>query len=64
MSNRTLVEINHDYCPNDDELLRWAQAIRTYIRSGDKRFLPHGITFVHMRHHSQPDPVADLGDPR
>jgi hypothetical protein len=58
MSNRTLVELNHDFCPHgDEELMRWAVAMRTYMTSADKKFLPDGVTFKHFRHHSEPDPL-------
>ncbi len=65
MSNRTLVELNHDYCPpsNDVELLKWARKMRNYITSGDKDELPKGVTFKHIRHHSYPDPMQGRGDP-
>lgn len=61
MSNLTLVELNHDYCPridHDDELLKWAKDMALYMRSGRKSFLPQGVTFKNMRHHSEPDPLA------
>lgn len=55
MSNRTLVELNHDYCPHATaDLLQWAQAMQNYMSSGDPRRLPPGVTFVNMRHHSEP----------
>jgi hypothetical protein len=65
MSNRTLVELNHDYTPgsSDAELLEWARSMLWYLNSGDKKLLPRGVTFKNMRHHSQPCPVAKLGDP-
>jgi hypothetical protein len=66
MSNRTLVELNHDCCPRSDrpiELVRWAMAMASYMRSGDKTELPPGVTFKHMRHHSDPDPMQSHGDP-
>lgn len=66
MSNRTLVELNHDYCPpirDDAKLLKWAKQMVHYMYSGDRRELPHGVTFKHMRHHSEPDPMAGHGDP-
>lgn len=63
MSNRTLVELNHDYCPGDDSArLEWAKAMRLYMGSGNKEHLPRGVTFKHMRHHSDPDPMAGRGD--
>ncbi len=65
MSNRTLVELNHDYCPpnNDIELLKWARNMRNYLCSGLKDELPKGVTFKHIRHHSSPDPMKGIGDP-
>jgi hypothetical protein len=58
MSNRTLVELNHDFCPHgDEELMRWAVEMCTYMTSADKKFLPDGVTFKHFRHHSEPDPL-------
>lgn len=65
MSNRTLVELNHDYCRSGDDvsLLAWARQMHDYMRSGRKAELPPGVTFKHMRHHSDPDPMAGKGDP-
>jgi hypothetical protein len=59
MSNRTLMELNHDFCPaNDvDGLLMWAKAMRLYIRTGEKKHLPLGVTFKGMRHHSDTCPL-------
>lgn len=57
MSNRTLVELNHDYCPRDGEVERWGLAMQLYMRSGNKEFLPLGVAFKHFRHHSEPDPL-------
>ena len=66
MSQRTLVEMNHDYCPPRDDaaLLTWARAMRSYLTSGDKRELPRGVVFVNRRHHSERDPCEGRGDPR
>ena len=58
MSNRTCVELNHDYCPRDEKLLEWAKAMQTYMRSGDARELPQGVAFKHLRHHSELDPCV------
>ena len=64
MSNRSTLEFNHDFCPrNGVELLKWAKVLRTYLGSGDKCDLPQGVTFKHMRHHSEPDPMEGKGDP-
>jgi hypothetical protein len=67
MSNRTLVELNHDYCPTgsgfkDSDLIKWATAFVRYMQSGEKNYLPKGVTFKHMRHHSEPEPVAGAAD--
>lgn len=61
MSNRTLVELNHDFCPDAGDV-GWLIAIISYMRAGDKNELPPGVTFKHMRHHSDPDPMAGHGD--
>jgi hypothetical protein len=58
MSYRTLVELNHDFCPREHELLEWAQQMRGYLNSGDPTLLPTGVEFKHIRHHSEPDPMA------
>lgn len=65
MSNRTLVELNHDFCPYSDDasLLTWAKQMRDFMRSGEKAELPPGVTFKHTRHHSDPDPMVGKGDP-
>lgn len=65
MSNRTLVELNHDFCPgrSNQALAEWAAKIASYMRSGDKNELPYGVTFKQMRHHSDPDPMLGKGDP-
>lgn len=62
MSNRTTVEFNHDYAPgdNDAELLAWASKLRMFLHSGDKDFLPKGITFIESRHHSDSSIVERL----
>ncbi len=66
MSNRTLVELNHDFAPgrSTQALAEWAQKLVTYMGNGDPRDLPYGVTFKHMRHHSAPCPlgVAPKGD--
>jgi hypothetical protein len=59
MSNRTVVELNHDYCPGDEELEHWAKQMQIYMASGDRRELPRGVAFKYMRHHSEPDPASD-----
>lgn len=58
MSNRTLIELNHDYTPETDaEVLAFGQAIAAYMRSGDRRLLPKGVEFKWSRHHSDPCPM-------
>lgn len=66
MSTRTLVELNHDFCPRWDhpaEMLRWATAMTAYMRAGDKHELPPGVTFKHRRQYTERDPMAGHGDP-
>ena len=61
MSNRTLVELNHDYCPHtEEEIFRWAEAICHYMSSGDPERLPYGVTFKNRRHHSDTCPLETL----
>lgn len=61
MSNRSLLEINHDYTPRDDAaLLEWAKAMHQYMRAASPDYLPHGVTRKHYRHHSEPCPVEAL----
>ena len=61
MSNRSLIELNHDYCPPRDDaaLLAWAKAFRLYLGSGDPSFLPDGVERKWMRHHSDPCPFEN-----
>ena len=60
MSNRTMLEINHDFAPrNDEELLRWAKAMDFYLSSGDPDLLPGGVTWFGMRHHSSDCPMGE-----
>lgn len=60
MSNRTLLEFNHDYAPamysneGGEPIEEWARKISLYLRSGNPEHLPTGVTFVRMRHHSEP----------
>jgi hypothetical protein len=64
MSIRTLVEINHDYCPfTDEECLVYGRAFAAYMRSGDERELPTGVVFKYLRHHKTKDPMEDFGKP-
>lgn len=59
MSNRTLVELNHDFCPDEAGLMQWARRMKQYMHSGDAQELPAGVTWLHMRHHTRPCPVRD-----
>jgi hypothetical protein len=61
MSYRTLVELNHDYCPTDETLLEWAKAMVAYMRSGFLAELPKGVTWKDMRHHSDPERLPPGG---
>ena len=61
MSQRSLIEINHDCCPprDDGALLKWAKEMRLYITSGDKNELPDGVTLFWRRHHADPCPFEN-----
>lgn len=59
MSNRTMLEFNHDCTPHgDDELLEWARQIQHYLSSGDPTLLPNGVTWFGMRHHTTDCPLG------
>lgn len=55
MSNRTLIELNHDFCPRNEHLHPWAEAMQRYMKSGDESYLPQGVTLLGKRHHSEPE---------
>lgn len=61
MSNRSLLEFNHDYCPPDDDAacLALGRALRDYMRAADTDALPPGVVRKHYRHHSDPCPIED-----
>lgn len=59
MSNRTMLEFNHDYCPKIEDEALFARQIATYLRSGDISYLPDGVTFFGRRHHSEPCPLGE-----
>lgn len=60
MSNRTLIELNHDHCPrNAEQALQLGLALMAYMRAADPAELPQGVRFKHFRHHTDPDPMAD-----
>lgn len=50
MSNTSLLQFNHDYCPKNSDLLDWAEQIRMYLQTADKCFLPDGIKQLEFRH--------------
>lgn len=65
MSNRSLLEFNHDYCPaNDAECLALGKAMQSYMRAADGRELPPGVRRYDYRHHSDPDHAAVVADLR
>jgi hypothetical protein len=58
MSNRSLLEFNHDNLPEGDaETLAWANQLRAYLATGDRTALPRGVAFKHSRHHADPCPM-------
>ena len=65
MSNRTTLEFNHDYCPKDEsEAKELGIHLVGYMHSGDKSYLPQGVTFIESHHHSEkpryPNGVAKI----
>ena len=59
MSQRTLLELNHDLGPraqDDAALLRWARQLMIYRNSGNPADLPEGLEYKWRRHHSDPCP--------
>ena len=60
MSNRTMIEINHDQYPQDVLSAEvWLNSILAYLRTGNVSALPKGVTFFHQRHHSAPCPLGE-----
>ena len=61
MSNRSIVELNHDFAPgwSDAELLAWARKMNSYLHGADPGDLPVGVTRLHYRHHSEPCPMQE-----
>ena len=60
MSNRTMLEINHDTTPSTyEEKTKWVYAMVAYLSSGDPKRLPRGVTWFGMRHHSEDCPMGD-----
>lgn len=61
MSNRTLVELNHDYVPfNEERKAQWVEKMCRYMSSGDPKDLPTGVTFKNIRHHSTECPLEKI----
>jgi len=60
MSNRTMLEINHDKTPftqkDKDEFI---DQLCAYLYSGDPKRLPRGVTWFGMRHHSEKCPMGE-----
>ena len=60
MSNRTLIEINHDFAGDLERHPETLVAMLAFLRSGywpghDRRwFARHGIDIITTRHHSEP----------
>ena len=56
MSQRTLVELNHDFCPeNGIRAEQFGLSLQAFMRSGDPQFLPQGVKIIATRHHSEPE---------
>jgi len=60
MSNRSMLEFNHDLIPQDTtSAITWADKLLAYLRNSDVKLLPNGVTFFHQRHHSEECPLGD-----
>jgi|HubBroStandDraft_4_1064222.scaffolds.fasta_scaffold00045_83 hypothetical protein len=57
MSQRSMVEINHDIAEFDNP--NWTRQFGTYIKSGSPADLPQGVTYFYRRHHADPCPLGD-----
>ena len=60
MSNRSMLEFNHDYVPDTEaEKKEWLEMLLNYMASGSKSDLPYGVTFFYSRHHTDPCPLGN-----
>lgn len=65
VSNRTIIELNHDYCPhNEKDAKEFGIRLWLYIRSGDSTLLPLGVRSFGMRHHTENVTIAVEGEPQ
>jgi hypothetical protein len=54
-----MLEFNHDHCPDDErKAAEFALKLMQFLRSGDPKLLPSGVTFFATRHHSDPCPLG------
>jgi hypothetical protein len=61
MSNRSMLEFNHDLTPGrltDEARQEWLASMLSYFSSGDPKYLPEGVTWFGMRHHTQDCPLV------
>lgn len=60
MSNRSMLEFNHDCCPSaPEDKIKFAECIFRFLRGGDAENLPDGVTWFGTRHHSDKCPLGD-----
>lgn len=69
MSNRTMLEFNHDLMPSASfaapgtrahrDREQWAINLLTYFQTGDVDYLPNGVTWFGIRHHSDACPLGE-----
>ncbi len=60
MSNRSMLEFNHDAVPHDFvTAAAWADKLLAYLRTGDPTLLPDGVTFFNQRHHTEECPLGE-----
>lgn len=61
MSVRSMLEINHDLMPKSmKEAETFMHHLSCYVRSGEAKDLPDGMTLVATRHHSGKYTTGDL----
>lgn len=65
MSDRSLLEFNHDFCPMTDVgYYKLGLALANYMRAADERELPPGVVRKHYRHHTQPESEIVQPEPK
>lgn len=54
LSNRTLIELNHDYCPKNERAAEiFGLKMQMFMMTGEESDLPQGAKLISWRHHSE-----------